>query len=199
MEMIEFEHQVTGKVRKFPADLFHAIKDCCLGGYPKNQQERVEEQVGKMVATFIDCNDRAYPIWEAAEALSPGLYQAFPENTFPRDAIVLKLRPWSERIFARYGFPVWLVGEALEGRGRAVGIRVVLPDADFEARFPGGHGLALEAGKQGRQAALFLRMNVDFKIQKDSDCAAFADLPRLRMDSNEYPEGMEPPVAAIGG
>lgn len=196
MELIEFEHRVTGKTRKFPADLFHAITDCVLDGYPKAQQERVEEQVGKMVATFIDCNDRAYPIWEAAEAVCPEMKATRAPITLSKEAIALKLKAWADRTFARYGFPVWLIGDPVDEL--EVEIRIVLPDPDFEARFPGGAGVSLEAGKQGRLAALLLRMNVDFYILPDSACQHLTSLPRLRLDSNELPEGFEPPKSNSG-
>lgn len=191
LEFVELENETTGKVRVFPKTIFNSLVSMCLGMLPDNQRERAEEQVGRMVGQFLDADPAAAPILEAALALFPDQEQ--PLIAMDVEAIKLKLGRWATQIYGRYGAPVWLVGSALNGAGRDVDVRIILPDPDFSARFPDDGALALETGKQGRWAALFLRLNVDFQIQKASEATVYEDLPRIRLDAAEYPEAFEPP------
>lgn len=198
-EIIEFENERTGFTRKYPKSIFDSLVALCLGLLPQGERERAEEQVGRMVGEFIDTAGAGEPLRLAAEALYPELKGEIRFNTFSCDLILLKLKAWANDVFARYGQPVWLVGSCLTGIGRDVDVRVILPDPDHAARFPDHGALGLDVGKQGRVAALFLRMNVDFKIQKASEAMAFEGKPRLRLDSCTFPEGFEPPAADMGG
>lgn len=120
-------------------------------------------------------------------------------HDIPITLIGFKLQLWADRIFARYGFPVYLVGSCLAGGDNVIDIdvRVILPDPDFNSRWPERSGWALEMGKQGRHAALFSRMNVDFQVQSSTEARAFWDMPRVRIDSCTYPEGKEPPKPGL--
>lgn len=197
-EIIELENERTGMIRKFPKDIFDSLVALCLGLLPQDQRERAEEQVGRMVGDFLDTKADAEPIRLAAEALYPELKGEIRFNTFSTDIIQLKLKAWANDIFGRYGHPVWLVGSCLTGIGRDVDVRVILPDHDYAARFPDHGALCLDVGKQGRLGALFLRMNVDFQIQKASDSLIHEGKPRLRLDACTYPEAFEPPAADMG-
>lgn len=198
-EIIELENERTGLTRKFPKPIFDSLVALCLGLLPQADRERAEEQVGRMVGEFLDTGHAAEPLRLAAESLYPELKGDIRFNTFPLDIIQLKIKAWANDVFGRYGHPVWLVGSCLTGIGRDVDVRVILPDHEYNARFPGNDALGLEVGKQGRLAALFLRMNVDFQIQKASDFLIHEGKPRIRLDACTFPEGFEPPAADMGG
>jgi hypothetical protein len=198
-EMIELENEKTGQTRKFPKAIFDSLVTLCLHLLPAAERGQAEGQVWGLVGEYLDAAQAAEPLRMAAEALFPEMKGAIRFNTIPVDMIPLKLKAWSNDMFARYGQPVWLVGSALTGTGRDVDVRIILPDPDFAARFPDHGALGLEVGKQGRWAALFLRMNVDFQIQEQSDASKYDGLPRLRLDACTYPEAFEPPESGIGG
>jgi hypothetical protein len=166
-----------------------------------------------MLANFLDGDPKAKPILDMAELRrkaeslkaftwinSPTFGQA---DRFSPEIIALKLKTWADRMFARYGHPVYLVGSSLTGGGNDVDVRIILPNHEFESRFPGRKGWAMEVGKQGIHAALFARMNIDFQIQNRDEALEYIanqiKYPLYRLDSNEYPEGFEPPQAGIGG
>lgn len=197
-DIIELENERTGLTRKFPKSIFDSLVALCLGLLPQADRERAEEQVGRMVGEFLDTGHAAEPLRLAAEALYPEIKGEVRWNTFSTDLIQVKLKAWANGVFGRYGFPVWLVGSCLTGIGRDVDVRVILPDQDYIARFPDTGALDLEVGKQGRIAALFLRMNVDFQIQKASDALVHDGKPRLRLDTCTYPEAFEPPPPEMG-
>ena len=196
-EFVEFENMNTGRTRKFPLPLFDSLNQLCLRGFPAAARTpEAEDQVGKMVAEFLD-SDMAEPLRMAAESLFPTL-EDIRLNSYSPEIIQIKIKSWANSMFARYGHPVWLVGPALDGAGRDVDIRIILPDADFDARFPNGEGLELEVGKQGRHAALYCRMNIDFQIQKFSETMRYDGKRLLRMDTCTYPEAFIPPQSGIG-
>lgn len=196
-EIVELENQRTGLTRKFPRAIFDSLVSLCLGLLPKEERERAEEQVGRMVGEFIDTGRDAEPLRMAAEALYPELKGEIRFNTLDAEIIALKIKAWANDVFARYGHPVWLVGSCLNGIGRDVDIRVILPDHEYAARFQDHGAYGLEVGKQGRVASLFLRMNVDFQIQKASDFLVHEGKPRRRLDECKFPEGYEPPKAEM--
>ncbi len=197
-ELVEFENEKTGITRKFPKVLFDSLVHLCLRNYPHKEWDRVEAQVSAMVATFLDEGDAAHALRAAASALYPEI-DGIHYNSYPVDLLKIKIQGWADRMYARYGAPVWLVGSAITGAGRDVDIRIVIPDPDFDARFPDLSAWALEVGKQGRHAALFCRMNVDFQIQRASEVVEFEDLPRVRLDACAYPEAKELPPPDFSG
>jgi hypothetical protein len=90
------------------------------------------------------------------------------------------LKGRAEYLASRFGAPVHLVGSALNWRERAprdIDIRIVLPDADWEARF-GGNSLhfnaecspvyVAEVGKLTRQLVRDLRRNIDLQVQPEN-------------------------------
>lgn len=204
----EFENEKTGRVRLFPEVLFEALTAWGTQTFPPKDREQAERRVIPMLANWLDTDPRAKPLWDLALVQQMArhwqayewLIKADPEKVVVHsvDVIRLKLARWAEFIFARYGHPVYLVGGALRGTGRDVDIRVFLPKPEYDARFPNRDGWALEVGKQGIHAALLLRGNVDFQIQDQFEAAHFADHERVRLDRNEYPEGIEPPKSGIG-
>lgn len=197
-EMVEFENEKTGKTRVFPKVFFDALVRMVLQSFQPQDRERSEEKVAEMVASFLDGDDSGDILLLAAQALFPKR-DGIRFNTYSPEEIKVRLQAWATTIFGRYGFPVYLVGSALtRGEGLDVDVRVILPDADFNARWPNAEGLDLELGKQGRIAALFSRTNIDFVIQSQSEARQYAGLPRLRLDACEYPEAKEPPESGIG-
>ncbi len=197
-ETVEFVNTITGNTRHYPRILFDNLVLLCLESFPPADRDRVEAQLQSMIGDFLDSGDRAMPLLMAASAMFPDI-PGIHFNLYPPEIIQAKILPWANAIFGRYGFPVWLVGSALTGAGRDVDIRVILPDEDFDARFPERKGLDIEVGKQGRLAALFCQMNIDFQIQKISECVQFLDFPRMRLDTQEPPESLEPSPADLGG
>lgn len=197
--IIELENQKTGNTRKFPKSIYDALLDLCLQMLPPNQRERAEGQLMGMLAEYLDTNAAAEPLLLAAEALYPEMKGEIRFNEFSTEAIVIKIKTWANMIFQRYGHPVMLVGSAVTGLGRDVDIRVMIPDPEFDARFPDEGALSLEIGKQSRMAALFLRMNVDFRLQKVSEAYVHQGKPTMRLDTALYPEAYEPPASGIGG
>ena len=96
------------------------------------------------------------------------------------EGLVWSLSSRAEFLAARYGAPVHLVGSALNWREKApndIDIRIVLPDADWEARF-GGNSLhfnaecspayVAEVGKMTRQLVRDLQRNIDFQVQPEN-------------------------------
>jgi hypothetical protein len=196
--IVEFENQKTGRTRKFPQAIFESLTRLCLEMLPPEQWERAEQQISNMVGEYLDTAPAGEALRMAAAAMFPEMAEDIRFNTYETETILIKLKDWANSMFARYGAPVWLVGSCLTGAGRDVDVRIVLPDTDFDVRFPDRGAWALEVGKQGRWAALFLRMNVDFQIQKASETVQYDGLPRMRIDSAVYPEAYEPPSAGIG-
>ncbi len=195
-EFVEFENVATGRTRRFPLVLFNCLTQVCLQTFPESVREQAQDQVGKMVAQYLD-SDNAEPLRMAAESLFPQM-DGIRFNIYSPEIIQVKLKAWANSMFGRYGHPVWLVGSALDGAGRDVDIRIILPDPEFDARFPNKEGLDLEVGKQGRHAALFCQMNVDFQIQKFSETMQYDGKRLLRMDTCTYPEAFIPPEPGIG-
>lgn len=116
------------------------------------------------------------------------------------EELASKLEGWADQIFARYGFPVYLVGSALtEQEPRDVDVIVLMPNDDWEARwgpiteykiarwslknkdwFMDTHRkFCTDMGKLSARAARILGMNIDFRVQPKCDCQ---DGPRLRLD-----------------
>jgi hypothetical protein len=205
---VEFENEITGGIRRFPEDLFQSLLSCLLFTIPEKMRDTLEKEFSVMLANYLDTDPKARPILQMAElrrkveALRAFTWinsPTFGHTVFTPEVIAVKLARWADRIFARYGHPVLLVGSSLTGGGNDVDIRVVMPNHDFESRFPGRAGWSQEVGKQGIHAALLGRMNVDFQIQSADEAREFTGKPSRRLDSNAYPEGFEPPQSGIGG
>lgn len=114
---------------------------------------------------------------------------------------------------SRFGAPVHLVGSALNWREQAprdIDIRIVLPDAEWEARF-GGNSLhfnaecspvyVAEIGKMTRLLVRDLHRNIDFQVQPENWLTRHSahDKPRLLLAdcpvtalSSSPPSGAEP-------
>ncbi len=195
-EFVEFENARTGRTRRFPLALFECLTQLCLRPFPVEDRQQAETQVGKMVAEFLDA-EVAEPLRMAAEALFPAM-EEIRLNHYSPEIIQIKIQSWANSMFGRYGHPVWLVGSAMDGAGRDVDIRIILPDPEFESRFPTREGLYLEVGKQARHASLFCRMNIDFQIQKFSETLQYDGKRLLRVDTCTYPEAFIPPPSGIG-
>ena len=123
-----------------------------------------------------------------------------------RAVVLAAIGGWANQIAARYGAPVWLVGSALDHEDlrdvRDVDVRVVLPDAAFEARFDvaveawaretwstwsiGSRRWGAEMGKLSRGwMAQFHRLGVglDFQVHPIFVARAFWEKPRRRLDT----------------
>lgn len=121
-----------------------------------------------------------------------------PKNTI---WLVVKLGSWANHIYARFGWPVYLVGSATMGSGHRRDVDVVceIGDNEFAARYgdksgmyPGDHAIwgegdrrwARDCGKIGRDACLLHKLNIDFKVQPMGFATArYGDRTKIRIDS----------------
>ncbi len=115
------------------------------------------------------------------------------------------LRHYGGYLAARYGAPVYLVGSALtKEKATDIDIRVVLPDAEWEARFGvparGFYDFTdryvAEVGKQSKYLVGQHAANVDLQVQPESVAMRWADKPR-RLISPEVPSAPREPSAAM--
>jgi hypothetical protein len=113
----------------------------------------------------------------------------------------LQLHGWACQIAIRFGAPVYLHGSVLDSdEPRDVDVSVVLPDAQFEARYGSvaqwdtdrwatemsavTQRVASDQVKLGAWMVTAYRLNVDFKIVPASHITAkHADKPRVRLDT----------------
>ncbi len=195
-QFVEFENVRTGRTRRFPMSLFDCLTQLCLEALPAADRESVRDQIGKMVAEYLD-RESAEPLRMAADAMFPKMGE-IRFNTYSPEIIKIKCQRWANAIFARYGHPVYLVGSSLGGAGRDVDVRVILPNDEFEARFPKREGLDWEVGKLTRDAALFCHLNIDFQIQTFSETLEHDGKRILRLDDVQVPgvEVQDPGMAA---
>lgn len=112
------------------------------------------------------------------------------------ELIADKAKVWARDMVMRFGRPVYLVGSALEEcNPRDIDVRVVLSDAEFDARWGNpkdwhvrGEGwrlYAFDMGKLCKQGSRRLMLNLDFQVQRFSSAAAYKDCKRLRLDDVE--------------
>lgn len=112
------------------------------------------------------------------------------------ELIADKMKVWARDVVMRFGRPVYLVGSALEEPNpRDVDVRVVLSDAEFDARWgnPSGwhvHGqgwrqYAFDMGKLCKQGSRRLMLNLDLQVQRFSSAKEYTDKRRLRLDDVE--------------
>jgi len=108
-----------------------------------------------------------------------------------------ELRPFANSQAAHYGVPVWLCGSVLHCLyPRDIDVRVVLPDAEYEARF-GSWGWervrkfhwpepekqwAMTMGKTNRIAARLYGLNLDFQVIPYSVHQKSASKPHIQID-----------------
>jgi len=125
-------------------------------------------------------------------------------------SLVAALRPWANQMASRLGWPVYLVGSAIEqgSAARDIDVVCVMPDESFTTRFGMDaswyHASAwmhpemrarwnAETQKANRFAAESLFLPIDFKALPQSDHdKRFADKPRVRLDT------VEPSAAPLG-
>jgi hypothetical protein len=128
-----------------------------------------------------------------------------PSAALDRATAVATIRGWANQIAMRYSAPVWLVGSSLDVEdlraARDFDIRVVLKDAEFEARFGveptrfmreqwsswsdgskrwGAEMAKLSRGWMTQFAAL--KLNLDFQVHPFYVGRIFYDRPRVRLD-----------------
>lgn len=112
------------------------------------------------------------------------------------DLIADRAKPWARDTVMRFGRPVYLVGSALEEPNpRDIDVRVVLSDAEFDARWgnPSGwhvHGegwrqYAHDMGKLCKQGSRRLALNLDFQVQRFSSAQEYAGKRCMRLDDVE--------------
>ncbi len=114
------------------------------------------------------------------------------------------LAPWATQIAGRFGYPVYLVGSALTlPEPRDIDVRCIVPTADFKARYGdpkvwsrglwmtrenGAIAYAADMADLSREAALALKLNLDFQVQPPLEAHQFQGFPRLRLDALNLPE-----------
>lgn len=110
----------------------------------------------------------------------------------------MDLTPWANWLALRFGRPVYLVGSALNlSSPRDVDIRVILTDAEFNARYgdPSDWNFRLWTDPSAlirygadlydlsREASFTFKANLDIQVQPEN--AASPEEPRYRLDTIE--------------
>ncbi len=159
-------------------------------------EAELESAVGELAATGGPCGAAC-----AGRCVSPQAMAAHLEQ------LRLHLQGWANQLAARFGAPVYLVGSSLtDPEARDVDVRVVLDDDSFQARYgilpqhvdreswggwsAGSRRWGADVAKISRQAAVALRLNVDFQIQAALlvQHHGLADRPRVRLDTLDLTE-----------
>ena len=100
------------------------------------------------------------------------------------DDFVFSLIGHTQYLYARYGYPIYLVGSALEKPNpRDTDLRIVIPDVEFFDRFgPRDDRWYDEMAKQNRQINKGIgRLNVDFQIQSESQAHKYQNEKRMQI------------------